>query len=321
MLVAPNPSRPPSGAARESTHRHPGSRQAHESVPVVKASHAPAGSAPAADRGVVGNLMSMIEGELAGTLIRFADLVDDSLTSRSLDRTLGDVNRREASWREAALLARHGAEAARSLVELAGLFPGEQLALDDHIKLDDLVRDVARRTGPRDAPRRHGVFIDVRSDESPVVHGSRRWLEAAVAKLLQLLAAEAPADAPVVFTLSTSGAHRVLTGTASPGGLPRGQEIAFDRESDPSAADRTAQLNPALMHRIVELHGGVLELRTDPAGVVLDFALTLPATPPDRQSTCMHRADCSVQRQAEMFARDIGMMLTTLDARLRKEKR
>jgi len=296
----------------------------------MTATFVPAGSAgasTAAGRGIaVGNLMSMIEGDFAATLTRFADLVDNVLlVATSQARMPGDASRREAAWREAAALARHGAEVAHNLVQLAELFPSEGLSADERIRLADVVDAAARRAGVRHASRRPGIFLYVQGAELVPIPGSRRWLDAAIANLIHLLVIGAPPKAQIALVLRQRGKQQYLEGTSAPGIEVKGQKVALDLV--PGSVDNLLtldlqdQLSPALARRIVELHGGMLTIGNDAEGNARDFSLWLPVAPAGGSMVNARCAACGVQRQAEVFARDIGMLMTTLEARLKRDSK
>lgn len=296
----------------------------------MTATFVPAGSAESSTvtgRSIaVGNLMSMIEGDFAATLTRFADLVDNVLlVATSQARMPGDASQREAAWREAAVLARHGAEVAHNLVQLAELSSSEGLSADERIRLADIVDAAARRTGVRHAARRPGIFLYVQDAELARIPGSRRWLDAAIGNLIQMLVIGAPPKARIALVLRQRGKQQYLEGTSAPGIDVKGRKIALDPV--PGGVDNLLtldvqdQLSPALARRIVELHGGMLTIGNDGEGNARDFSLWLPVALPEHAVVNAQCAGCGVQRQAEVFARDIGMLMTTLEARLKKDSR
>lgn len=263
-----------------------------ESTAEAVARRTPEALEPIGERGVPDEIRPLVDalngllGRLGGALAHQRQFVADAahelrtpLTALRLQLQLAERARDEAEREKAYRTLREGiARAVRLVEQLLALAridpdaPAEAAAVD----LAELARSVVDAQRPNAAAR--GLALEARADAEVVATGDRAALRTLLDNLVDNALRYAGHGA-VVVSAARDGDGAVLEVEDSGPGIPAAErERVFDRfYRGEGAAEGGSGLGLAIVRRIVERHGGRIELLDARAGTGLRVRVRLPA--------------------------------------------
>lgn len=197
------------------------------------------------------------------------------------------------------------------VADLIALFANDALVGDERILPAPLMEEATQAVAGVAQKQRVRISLKGFDIELPPLYGSRRWLVRALREVLENAVIHARTDmgsnaAPPTVEVSgtQSGSHLQIvcrnTG-ALPAGLgAHGKLVAF--ASAAGHATNGLGIGLPLAQRIVELHGGMLRIRSDAEGMT-EVTLQLPTGAPHRQSAQVD------MEQARRYAEDLARVL------------
>ncbi len=240
-------------------------------------------------RSLVGALNGLL-GRLGGALEHQRQFVADAahelrtpLTALRLQLQLAERARDEAERANAYRTLREGIARAVRLVEqllaLARIDPDAPAEQAGPVDLAQLVRSVVDAQRPNAVAR--GVALEARVDGAPVATGDRAALRTLLDNLVDNALRHAGAGT-VVVSAARAGDGAMLEVEDNGPGIPAAErERVFDRfYRGEGAAEGGSGLGLAIVRRIVERHGGGVELLEARGGTGLRVCVRLPAATP-----------------------------------------
>lgn len=148
-----------------------------------------------------------------------------------------------------------------------------------------------------------------------VLYGNAPWLSYALQVLLSELGKSSPPGSQVDICLHQLGGFLVLTGNVAGRYTPVAVRMLPDVAAPPpdsGAADQSTRM--VMAQRIFALHYGKLKLQplgTGSAQSIESFTLTLPTGISANQRVQPSCSECPIAQQAELYAQDIGALLSS----------
>ena len=195
------------------------------------------------------------------------------------DRTTADVSLEEACD----IIARQTAQLVRLVDDLVDVsrITQDKIRLNlSRVDLTSLVRQAAETARPLFVARRHELSIDVPDHPLPVRGDGVRLIQV-ISNLLNNAARYTDDGGRIALGVKQVGAELVLTVTDNGIGLPPDMlERVFEMFTQVDArADQPREglgIGLALVKRLVEMHDGVVEAKSDGPGRGSEFIVTLP---------------------------------------------
>jgi len=201
--------------------------------------------------------------------------------------------------------------------ELADLHQRDQIFFEERLSLPALLREIIielRRPGAKDS-----VDHVLECSEAPPpgpVYGNAHWMKKALLTLLAGVEQGRPRLSHLKIHLRQFGDFVVLGASVS---SVRSDPAPVARASPgaPQPAPPRQALRMSICRRIIDLHGGQLNLRmmaaegaqADAGGAVESFTLTLPTGLPARDRSRLSCAECRINYQAMQYARDLAKIM------------
>lgn len=280
-------------------------------------------STPATDIGLK-NFFELLRRELtvplreishhAGRIesLRAAGLVPTTLAGEQAFAELADTSRRTVGFIE-------------RLINLGDFLIDPPLQDEERLLLDTILRTAAAQTNESCRSRNISLRIEDGSDLLAPVYGSRRWITLALRHLLESLIESAPANAHILVRLRQTGMHQLMVGSIQHGRpTPTSRDLLPQQRSRHPAgiatATDSAQLDLAMVHAIIELHGGMFKTDTTEDGKLHQFTFTLPTGLPARENRRPACTSCQLRQQSLQYANDLAILMATSgDANTRTE--
>lgn len=202
-------------------------------------------------------------------------------------------------------------EGLEKVADLIALFGDDAMVGDERVLPGALLEEVCAQLSAKAAQRRVHLALNGCTPDLSPIYGSRTWLARAMREIVEnaiLHARDAAGESTAAMTVQISarqsGAFLMLAvrngGAAPAGGASMRASFAPFAKDEGSAGGLGIGL--PLAQRILELHGGMLRMRTDADGLN-EVNVQIPTGAPHQN---LHRAD---MEQARKYAEDLARLL------------
>lgn len=205
-------------------------------------------------------------------------------------------------------------EQLEKVADLIALFGDDAMVGDERVLPEALLTEVCESLGAKAAEHRVRLAMSGFSAELSPIYGSRPWLKRAMREVVENAilhardaAGEHTAPQTVQIAARQSGAFLMLTvhnSGAAPVGGPTTQAAFAPFGKNAGGPDGGLGIGLPLAQRILELHGGMLRLRTDTDGLT-EVTIQVPTGAPHQN---LQRAD---MEQARKYAEDLARLMAT----------
>jgi len=202
-------------------------------------------------------------------------------------------------------------EGLEKVADLIALFGDDAMVGDERVLPGALLEEVCAQLAGKAAQRRVHLALNGCSPDLSPIYGSRTWLLRALREIVENAivhardaAGESTAAMTVQISARQSGAFLMLSvrnsGAAPAGGAST--RTAFAPFAKDEGAGGGLGIGLPLAQRVLELHGGMLRMRTDADGLN-EVTVQVPTGAPHQ---ALHRAD---MEQARKYAEDLARLL------------
>lgn len=261
------------------------------------------------------SFFALIRRELTAPLTEIADIAAKlaDLPAAGLNTaTLAD----EMSLAKLAGNAQRSADFIRRLFELGDLLVDEHIPNDERLLLVDVLNSVSGELVTASRARGVGIRVEDSKAELGPVYGSQRWLSLALRYLIHGLLDASPQGAHLLLRLRQVGMHQLISGT-----IQHGRPTASSRDLlhhshgqhpvEILSAGSRGELDMAMAHAIIELHGGMFKIDSSDSGQIYQFTFTLPTGSPVAKEGSGNCAICPIKKQSLQYASDLATLMAS----------